>query len=262
VSRPSPTLDLLRDDPQGWEADLTDDGVLHLQFANPPVNAIRTAMFRQLQAVVLSIREDESVRAVVLTGEHPKVFSAGIDFKELVEGDEGVYGTAGDRRIFVRHALEAWYQAPVPTVVGVKGAAFGAGAVLPCLADLVVGGPGTVFTAAEIDRGIVGGSRFFARLVGEPLMRKMMLLGLSVSGEELHRVGALAEYVEDDAVNATALELGHRLAEKHPLVMRMMKQAHTEVEYLPVMEGYAVEQKWSVIVPPEVRESLVPKKKG
>jgi len=93
-------------------------------------------------------------------------------------------------------------------------------------------------------------------------MRKMMLLGLSVSGEELHRVGALAEFVEDDAVNSTALELGHRLAEKHPLVMRMMKQAHTEVEYLPVMEGYAVEQKWSVIVPPEVRESLVPKKKG
>jgi len=42
--------------------------------------------------------------------------------------------------------------------------------------------------------------------------------------------------------------------------MRMMKQAHTEVEYLPVMEGYAVEQKWSVIVPPAVRESLVPKK--
>jgi hypothetical protein len=41
-----------------------------------------------------------------------------------------------------------------------------------------------------------------------------------------------------------------------------MKQAHTEVEYLPVMEGYAVEQKWSVAVPAEVREELVPKKKS
>ena len=90
-------------------------------------------------------------------------------------------------------------------------------------------------------------------------MRKMLLLGLSVTGEELDRAGAFAEYVDDDQVNATALELGHRLAEKHPLVMRLMKQAHTEVEYLPVMEGYAIEQKWSVIVPPEVRDSLVPK---
>jgi enoyl-CoA hydratase len=258
----SPTLAAMLEDDEGWAVDLSDDGVLHLQFANPPVNAIRTAMFQQLNAAVASVRNDDSVRAIVLTADHPKVFSAGIDFKELLDGDEGVYGAPGDRRTFVRHALEAWYTAPVPTVVGVKGSAFGAGVVLPCLADLVVGGPGTVFTASEIDRGIVGGSRFFARLVGEPLMRKMILLGLSVTGEELDRAGAFAEYVEDDAVNETALALGHRLAEKHPVAMRLMKQANTEVEYLPVMEGYAVEQKWSVAVPPEVREELVPKKKG
>jgi enoyl-CoA hydratase len=258
----NPTLAALLGPEPGWEADLRDDGVLHVRFANPPVNAIRTSMFRQLQAAVTAIRSDEAVRAVVLTADHPEVFSAGIDFKELLDGDEGIYALPGDRRTFVRHALESWYTAPVPTVVGVRGQAFGAGAVLPCLADLVVGGPGTVFTAAEIDRGIVGGSRFFARLVGEPLMRKMMLLGLSVGGEELERAGAFADYVADEDITEAALDLGRRLAEKHPVPMRLMKQAHTEVEFLPVMEGYAVEQKWSVAVPPAVREELVPKKKG
>jgi len=89
----SPTLAALLEDDEGWAVDLSDDGVLHLQFANPPVNAIRTAMFRQLHAAVASIRNDESVRAIVLTGDHPKVFSAGIDFKELLDGDEGVGGT-------------------------------------------------------------------------------------------------------------------------------------------------------------------------
>jgi len=257
VPTTSPTLTALSESDDGWAASL-DDGVLHLRLANPPVNAINTAMWRRLNATVTDIHEDEAVRAVVITSDSPRLFSAGIDFKELRNDDGGGYGGPGDRRTLVRNTLQLYYEAPVPTVVGVRGKAIGAGAVLPALADLVVGGPGTEFTAAEIDRGVIGGSRFFARLLPEPLMRKMMLLGCPIGGEELSHAGAFAEYVDDDDIVDAALELGSRLAQKHPRVMRLMKQAHVEVENMGVMDGYQVEQKYSVIVPEWVRNELVP----
>lgn len=253
----TPTLDALVTSDDGWQA-TQDNGVLDLRLANPPVNAINTAMWRRLHATMTSIKDDDSVRAVVVTSENPKIFSAGIDFKELRRDDGGVYNAPGDRRRLVRETLALFYGAPVPIVVGARGHAIGAGAVLPALADLVIGGPGTTFTAAEIDRGVVGGSRFFARLVGEPLMRKMLLLGVPVAGEELARAGAFAEYVDDDKVVATALEVGEKLAQKHPVVMRLMKQAHVEVEQMGVIDGYAVEQKYAVIVPGSVRQELTP----
>jgi enoyl-CoA hydratase/carnithine racemase len=261
VAEPGSRLNELLDG-DGWKGVLEADGVLDLRFANPPVNAVNTAMWLRLRELLRAIRDDGAVRAIVLTSDHPKVFSAGIDFKELRRDDGGVFAGPGDRRLLVRETLREWYSAPVPIVSGVHGLAIGAGAVLPALSDLVVGGPGTTFTAAEIDRGVVGGSRFFARLVGEPLMRKMLLLGAPATGEELNRAGAFVEYVADDDITKVALETGRRLAEKHPVVMRLMKQAHVEVEHMGVIDGYAVEQKYAVIVPGSVRQELTPPPAG
>jgi len=241
----------------GWRSTLAD-GVLHLRLANAPVNAINTAMWRRLGEVIANVRDDAAVRAVAITSDSERLFSAGIDYKELRKDDGGVFLAPGDRRRLVRDTLRAYYQTPVPVVVGVRGAAYGAGAVLPALADLVVGGPGTRLVMAEIDRGVVGGSRFLARLVPEPLMRKMMLLGKPIGGEELAKWGCFAEFVDDDQIEATTLDVAAQLAAKHPVVMRLMKQAHTEVEHMGVMEGYAVEQTYSVVVPNSVRLELVP----
>ncbi|TPW16263.1 MAG: enoyl-CoA hydratase [Acidimicrobiaceae bacterium] len=258
MSTPNPNLAaLLANDSDGWRATLAD-AVLHIRLANPPVNAINTAMWHWLHATLTAVDDDGAVRSIVITSDTARLFSAGIDFKELRKDDGASFGAPGDRRKLVRETLRLLYSVPVPVVVGVRGAAFGAGAVLPALADLVVGGPSTTFTAAEIDRGIVGGSRFFARLVGEPLMRKMMLLGCTVSGADLNRVGAFAEFVADEEIEAVALSLGERLAAKHPVVMRLMKRAHVEVENMGVIEGYSIEQKYSVIVPASVRDDLVP----
>ena len=233
----SQALAVLTDnDDHGWKASL-DGGVLHLCLSRPPVNAINTPTWRRLHECINRIYDDASVRALVITSDNPKVFSAGQDFKDVRGDDGGAFGGPNDRRRYVRSALAAIYEAPVPTVVGVRGAALGSGAVLASLADLVVGGPGTRLTLPEIDRGIIGGSRFLARLVPEPLMRKMILLGEPVTGDDLHRLGSLAEFVPDEQITDVALELGNKLAAKHPVVMRLMKQANIEVETEPIPPG-------------------------
>ncbi|HWL44956.1 MAG TPA: enoyl-CoA hydratase-related protein [Ilumatobacter sp.] len=254
----STALAVLTDhDDHGWRAAL-DDGVLHICLSRPPVNAINTSSWARLRNCMTAIVDDAAVRSVVLSSDHAKLFSAGQDFKDVGQDDGGAFGGPGDRRRVVRNALHAFYTVPVPTVVAVRGAAFGSGAVLPALADIVVGGPSSSFTLPEIDRGIVGGSRFLARLVPEPVMRKMILLGVTLPGEEMNRHGAFTEYVADDDVLETGLRLGRALADKHPVAMRLMKQANVEVESLGVIDGYEIEQKYSVLVPGSVRQGLIP----
>jgi enoyl-CoA hydratase len=244
-------------DDHGWLATL-DDGVLHICLSRPPVNAIDTSSWARIGNCMAAIYDDPQVRSVVVSSNHAKLFCAGQDFKDVGQDDGGAFGGPGDRRRIVRNALHAFYSVPVPTVVAVRGAAFGSGAVLPALADLAVGGPSSSFTLPEIDRGIIGGSRFLARIVPEPVMRKMILLGVTLSGDEMQRYGAFAEFVADDEIVDTALRLGRVLADKHPVVMRLMKQANLEVESLGVFEGYEIEQKYSVLVPGSVRQQLIP----
>lgn len=240
----------------GWKAVLKG-GVLRITIANPPVNAVNKSMWSRLLACMQAVHEDEDVRAVLLVSDNERVFCAGADFKEVGQDDGGKYNLPGDRRRVARQANTAWYEAPVPTVVALRGVAAGAGAVLAALADLVVGGTGTRISLPEIDRGVVGGSRYMARMLPEVLMRKMMLLGCTVEGDELHRVGAFAEYVADDRIVDVAQHLAEQLASKHPVVMRQMKQSMVEVEDMSVTSSYRIEQKYAVMIPASVRAELV-----
>lgn len=251
-------LNVLPDDARtGLEAAL-EDSVLELSLSRPPVNAFSISMWERLRSLLTAVHDDETVRAILVTSTNPRVFSGGADFKEL-RGDVGEgYGMPGDYLRLAREALWSFYECPVPVIMAARGAAVGAGAVVLALADLVVGGPGTSLALPEVDRGVVGGSRHMARLVPEPLMRKMMLLGCTVAGAELERAGVFAEFVPDDEVVDTARRIALTLTEKHPTALRYTKQALIEVEAMDVRASYRVEQKYTVMMTRDVRPSLVP----
>lgn len=55
------------------------DGVGYLKLDRPPVNAHNTQMILELDQAMTSIRFDDDVRAVILTSDSDKFFSAGAD---------------------------------------------------------------------------------------------------------------------------------------------------------------------------------------
>ncbi|MEQ8990917.1 MAG: enoyl-CoA hydratase-related protein [Pseudomonadales bacterium] len=236
----------------GLNAQLSPDGVLELCLDRPPVNAIHAPMWVRLCRIMRSLHETESVRSVLFTSANENIFSAGADMKERSTYKN--YGAPGDFMRVAREATNSFYDCPVPVIVAATGVAAGAGAVLMGLADLVIGGPGTRLALTEIDRGVVGGSRSMARLLPEPLMRKMMLLGEFVDGEELHRAGAFAEYVPDVQIIETARAIACRIASKDPLSVRCTTQAIKEVEALDVKLAYRVEQKYTVMLRDKVHD--------
>ncbi|MGH3147617.1 MAG: enoyl-CoA hydratase/isomerase family protein, partial [Rubrobacter sp.] len=60
-----------------------DGGVATLTLNNPPLNLVTLEMARQLIEALHELAEDDSVRAVVVTGAGEKAFCAGSDVREF-----------------------------------------------------------------------------------------------------------------------------------------------------------------------------------
>ncbi len=116
------------------------DGVRLLTLDRPPANAITPALLEDLTAALDAAREDDAVRAVVLTGEG-KFFSAGldirggIDFQALASSE----GSATDPFAALRTCILTFLRFPKPTVAMLKGHAIAGGLVLLLACDYRLG---------------------------------------------------------------------------------------------------------------------------
>jgi enoyl-CoA hydratase len=150
---------------------------------------------------------DESVRAVVVTGQGQRAFSAGADLKErrTLSLDQ------------VREQLRAYRselgwlaRSPVPTIAAINGVALGGGLELCLLCDLRVAAPHVELGLPETSLGIIpaaGGTQYLPRLVGAAKAKELVLLGRRVNASEalaiglVHRVCDVGKAVLEDALS-------------------------------------------------------------
>ncbi|HTU06935.1 MAG TPA: enoyl-CoA hydratase/isomerase family protein, partial [Trebonia sp.] len=112
------------------------------------MNALSNGLSKDLLAALSEVADDDSVRAVLLTG-NGRAFSAGADLKEGAEA-----AVAGE--LDTSSILTQWYhpivttirEMPKPVVTAVNGAAAGAGLSLALAGDLVVAAESAYFTLA------------------------------------------------------------------------------------------------------------------
>jgi enoyl-CoA hydratase/carnithine racemase len=80
------------------ELDYANQGAIALlTLKRPPANAFTPDGLLQLQHTVERLNADERVRAIVITGDGPKFFSAGADLNTFADGDREVARTAAAR---------------------------------------------------------------------------------------------------------------------------------------------------------------------
>jgi 2-(1,2-epoxy-1,2-dihydrophenyl)acetyl-CoA isomerase len=176
-------------------------------------NAMSTATAEALEAALRAAADDDSVRAVVLTGTGGH-FSAGGDADAILEhisGDDP--GLLALMRAFHRVVVEIW-ESRLPVVAAVSGVAYGGGMNLALACDLVVMSEDARLCQVFVRRGVVpdvGGAWLLPRLVGMQRAKELMLLAPEIGARHAERLG-LANAVEPDA-DAT-LERAVALAEQ------------------------------------------------
>src|ERR1039457_5617994 len=112
------------------------------------LNAMSVAMDRRLNELAYVINGNDSIRAVVLTGEGERAFCVGSDLTDL----DG-YGTSWQYRNRMARTLDypmAIFKIRKPVICAVSGYSLGGGLEMFCASDIRLATKDSSFAAAEI----------------------------------------------------------------------------------------------------------------
>lgn len=216
--------------------------VVTVTIDRPPVNVLTLATYEEIADTFDAIGMCTDVHCAVFTGRGTKAFCAGLDLKEFLAArlEDDPKRAAIVRRTFasVRHCA-------IPVVAAVNGPALGAGAVLASVCDIRLASQNATFGTPEVNVGRCGGTAHMRRHFPQGMVRRMFFTGLPIDAAEAHRWGFVDEILPGADLMPKAMALAELIASKAPLGLRMGKAALNETEFLPVEEGYAVEQRYS-----------------
>jgi isohexenylglutaconyl-CoA hydratase len=192
-----------------------DGSVLTVRLNRPEVkNALADEMVVELHAVLDAIREDRSLRTLVIRGEGG-VFCAGGDIKAFKTSLQDVPPSEDDiargNRGFGDLMIKLNEQ-PQVVIMLVEGAAIGGGLGLCCVGDVTIVTREAKFRLSETSLGIPPAqiAPFVTERVGLTTARRLMLTGARFKGEEAVQYGIghiLAKDAEDlDVKCAQVLE--------------------------------------------------------
>jgi enoyl-CoA hydratase len=219
------------------------DRVAIISLTRPPVNAFRTVTWEQLDRLLVELADNDRLSALVIRAEGSRLFSAGADVKELP-----MPPSVDERRqLLARRTLSRVSQFPVPVICAVRGPALGGGCVLASACDVRLATRDARFALPEITVGRCGGARHLMRHLPPGVVRAAAFTGRPISAAEAWRLGYVNELFDTaDALDAAALELANAIAANSPVAVRLSKQSLDLAEEMALLEGYAVEQQFTL----------------
>jgi enoyl-CoA hydratase/carnithine racemase len=186
----------------------------------PPVNAISRATAVALLEALTAAEADPTCRALVLTGDGDRYFSAGADLTELRSDADDVTAS-----VEVTRRLEA---SRLPVVAAVNGYALGGGCEIALACDLRICSDTARFGQPEIKLGIMpgwGGTQRLPRLLGRGRALEMLLTGDQVDSGRALEWGLVTRVVPAGDLRKTALSLSHLIGMRPPLAVAAIKRA-------------------------------------
>jgi enoyl-CoA hydratase/carnithine racemase len=208
-----------------------------------PRNSLSEALLKALSAALSEIRDDRSVRAVVLAANGP-AFCAGHDLKELTSRRSDADGG----RAYFRHIMttcSAMMQQivtlPQPVIAAVQGAASAAGCQLVASCDLAIASEAARFATPGVDIGLFCSTPMVAlsRNVSRKHAMEMLLTGEMVEAKRAAEIGLINRVVPAGEERAAAIELAKQIASKSSYTVKIGKAAFYRQLELPLAEAYA-----------------------
>jgi len=187
------------------------------------LNAMADPMWDALYAHLGTIAQDESVRAVILTGAG-RAFCSGGDVGGMARSDI-VSGRARSQR---RHrAISALHHMEKPVIATVRGAVYGIGNALALACDLVIASETARFAMVFKKVGLVpdGGAIFFlTRQLGIARAKELVYTARPVAASEALEIGLVTRIVRDEALETEARAAALELAQSATYALALAKK--------------------------------------
>ncbi len=189
-------------------------GAVTLITLNRPqaLNALNSAVQRELVAAFAAFEADDSQGCAVLTGSGEKAFAAGADIGEMVTMDATEFYTGaffdGWQKDMVSKVRKPW-------IAAVNGFALGGGCELAMMADLILASEKARFGQPEIKLGVapgMGGTQRLTRAIGKAKAMDLCLTGRMMDAAEAESAGLVARVLPADGFLDKVLEVAAQIA--------------------------------------------------
>jgi enoyl-CoA hydratase/carnithine racemase len=221
------------------------NGLARVTLNRPDVlNVYNLCMRDELWEVLCAIRDDPTVRALLLNGAG-RSFCAGADVTEF--GSAPSVAVARE----VRWARDVWgllHGLEIPTIAALHGHVIGSGLEMALLCDIRVAAEGTQFRFPELSLGFIpaaAGTQTLPRLIGLGSSLEMLLSGAWIDHEAGLRWGLVNRVVPPDRLLSAAETLAFTMMSRNPLAIRLAKEAIWRGAELPLSEGLQIEVRFA-----------------
>ena len=234
-----------------YETVLVDrqDHVVTITLNRPAaLNAQNNPMRRELFGVFADLRQDEDVRAIVVTGAGERAFSAGADIKEFLEPPVPTRFREQRKRLDYRSEMD---RCPQPIIAAIRGFALGGGLELALACDIRIAAEDAQLGLTEVNLGIIpggGGTQRLPRVVGRGKALEMILTGARMSADEALRIGLVERVVPVALLIPAALALARAMADKAPIALRYAKEAVVSGLQMSLADGLRLENDLSTLL--------------
>lgn len=220
---------LLRDD---------RDGVATLTLNRPGArNALSRDLMAALQEALEAIRDDRSVKVVVLAAAGP-AFCAGHDLKEVrSRSDEPFFKALFEQCSELMLTITG---IPQLVIARVHAMATAAGCQLVASCDLAVASDNAKFATPGVNIGLFCSTPMVAisRNIGRKKMMEMLVTGEAIDAATAEALGLVNRVVPAERLDEAVAELAGKIVAKSPLTLAIGKQAfYTQVE-MPMADAY------------------------
>ncbi len=222
---------------------LEKDGKIAIVKINRPdkLNALNAATMEEIKQVFLSLRNDESVYVIILTGSGEKAFVAGADIKELNSLD------MISAKAFAEMGQEIFYSIEnmnKPVIAAVNGFALGGGCELALSCHIRLASDNAKFGQPEVNLGIIpgyGGTQRLTRLINSGRSAEMIFTGDLVDANEALRIGLVNHVYPQAELLPKAIEMANKIASKGQHAVRLALKAINIVDQMSDTEGQKYE---------------------
>ncbi len=209
--------------------------VVTLAFNQPDrLNAMTQAMGEAFANQVALLCPDDSLRAVILTGDG-RAFSAGGDLGMITERAVQGREAQGTAQRAIRDSMRSFYklflsvrELPCPTIAAINGTAIGAGFCVALGCDMRIVAEdaklGLNFTKLGLHPGMAA-TWTLPRLVGPGRAAELLFSSRVIDGSEAARIGLANRALPREEVVPAARALADEIAGCAPLANRAVKRA-------------------------------------
>lgn len=201
-------------------------------------NAFNDSMLEDLLDAFAAIRDDSSIRVVVLTGEG-KAFCAGADLNWMKKVVEYTYEENYQDSLRLARMLNEIYSCPKPVVGRINGHAIGGGTGMVAVCDIAIAADDAVFAFSETKLGLTPAtiSPYLLKRMGERPLRGLFLTGERFSGDRAVDLGLVDKVVPLDQLDAAVDEQIKFLLSSGPNAQAVSKELLREIQERSLAEN-------------------------